>query len=149
MQDVRRIRTVLFLIVFSILLGVPIRLGFAQEINLNGIKLPPGFEISVYASRIHGARSMALGNKGTLFVGSRSEGKVYAITDRNKDNKADEVITIASGLNSPNGVAFTDGSLYVAEISRILRFDDVENSLHNPPKPVVVNDSFPKEKHHG
>jgi len=113
------------------------------------IKLPPGFGISVYAAKVPGARSMALGTKGTLFVGTRDEGKVYAVIDRNGDDKADEVITIASGLNSPNGVAFRDGSLYVAEISRVLRYDNIEERLKNPPRPVIVNASFPDKSHHG
>ncbi len=83
------------------------------------------------------------------FVGTRDEGKVYAILDRNRDNIADEVHIIASGLNSPNGVALRGGALYVAEISRILRFDDIEARLKNPPQPVVVNSTLPKEKDHG
>ena len=134
---------------FAILYFISFNAVYGQEINLNRIKLPPGFEISIYASRIQGARSMALGDKGTLFVGSRSDGNVYAVFDHNNDNKADEVVTIAQRLNSPNGVAFKGGALYVAEIDRILRYDDIEVRLKNPPKPVVVNDSFPKEKHHG
>jgi glucose/arabinose dehydrogenase len=113
------------------------------------IKLPPGFTLSVYTASVPGARSMALGAKGTLFVGSRDGGKVYAVIDRNGDNKAGEVITIASGLNSPNGVAFRDGSLYVAEISRVLRYDNIEERLKNPPRPVTINDSFPDKSHHG
>src|SRR6185369_770648 len=113
------------------------------------IRLPPGFSLSVYAANVPGARSMALGAKGTLFVGSRDGGKVYAVIDRDGDYKADEVITIASGLNSPNGVAFRDGSLYVAEISRVLRYDNIEERLKNPPRPVTVNDSFPDKSHHG
>jgi glucose/arabinose dehydrogenase len=113
------------------------------------IKLPSGFSIAVYAANVPGARSMTIGAKGTLFVGSRSEGKVYAIVDRNGGHKADEVITIASGLNSPNGVAFRNGALYVAEISRVIRFDDIEEHLYAPPKPVTVNNSFPDKSHHG
>lgn len=92
---------------------------------------------------------MALGAKGTLFVGSRGQGKVYALMDRNGDQVADEVITIAKGLQMPNGVAFRNGSLYVAEVSRVLRYDAIEERLKNPPKPVVVNDSFPDKAHHG
>jgi glucose/arabinose dehydrogenase len=134
---------------FAILYFISFNAVYGLEINLNRIKLPPGFEISIYASRIQGARSMALGDKGTLFVGSRSDGNVYAVFDHNNDNKADEVVTIAQRLNSPNGVAFKGGALYVAEIDRILRYDNIEARLKNPPKPVVVNDSFPKEKHHG
>jgi len=113
------------------------------------ISLPPGFSIAVFSASVPGARSMALGAKGTLFVGSRAEGKVYALVDRNGDFKADEVITIASGLNSPNGVAFRDGSLFVAEINRVLRYDNIEERLKNPPRPITVNASFPDKSHHG
>jgi glucose/arabinose dehydrogenase len=82
-------------------------------------------------------------------VGSRPEGVVHAVLDRDKDGVADEVIQIASGLNFPNGVAVRDGALYVAEINRILRYDAIEGSLRKPPKPVVVNDSYPTDEHHG
>lgn len=92
---------------------------------------------------------MAVGAKGTLFVGTRKEGKVYAVIDRNRDSVADEVITIASGLQTPNGVAFHNGSLYVAEISRVLRYDNIEESLKNPPTPVTVTSSLPDKTHHG
>jgi glucose/arabinose dehydrogenase len=117
--------------------------------NTMGITLPPGFNISIYADNVEGARSMTLSPSGVLFVGTRGEGKVYAVLDTDKDYKADEVITIASGLNMPNGVAFHNGSLYVAEISRVLRYDNIEANLYNPPKPVVVKDDFPSETHHG
>ena len=121
----------------------------AVQVRLSDIRLPPGFNISVYAGNVPGARSMALGTSGTLFVGSRSEGKVYAILDINGDGKADEVIIIASGLRSPNGVAFRDGALYVAEINRVIRFDSIETRLRNPTKSVVVSTSFPDKSHHG
>ncbi len=117
--------------------------------NSFGITLPPGFQISVFADNVDGARSMALSPNGTLFVGTRDVGKVYAIPDTNKDYKADEVITIASGLNMPNGVAFRNGSLYVAEVYRVLRYDNIEANLKNPPPPIVVNNNFPSDTHHG
>jgi glucose/arabinose dehydrogenase len=116
---------------------------------LSDLVLPPGFSIAIYAGNVPGARSLALDAKGTLFVGTRGEGKVYAIVDRNGDHLADEVITIASGLQQPNGVAFRNGSLYVAEISRVLRYDNIEERLTNPPRPVVVNASIPEKTHHG
>ncbi len=116
---------------------------------LDQIKLPPGFSISIYADAVPNARSLALGKNGTVFVGSRDGSEVYALVDKNADQKADEVITVASGLTAPNGVAFRDGALYVAEISRILRYDDIETNLNNPPKPVVVTDKLPREGHHG
>ena len=120
--------------------------AFAQDLPLQKIKLPPGFEISVYA-QVPNARAMALGDKGTVFVGSRREGSVYALIPQ-AGGKA-EVLTLAEGLSAPTGVAFRAGSLYVAEISRILRYDNIEASLRNPPKPVLVTDRFPREEHHG
>ena len=116
--------------------------------SIERLKLPPGFKVEVYASNVENARSMALGDKGTVFVGTRSEGSVYALVDANGDGKA-EVVTIAEGLNSPNGVAFRDGALYVAEINRILRFDNIEANLKKPPKPVVIFDKLPRDGHHG
>jgi glucose/arabinose dehydrogenase len=121
----------------------------AQTLPLERIKLPPGFDISIFATGVKDARSLTLSPNGTVFVGSRSAGNVYAMVDRTGDGKADEVITLARGLNSPNGVAFRDGALYVAEISRVLRFDDIERRLTSSSQPVVVNDKFPKDGHHG
>ena len=120
-----------------------------QGVHLNEIQLPPGFQIDIYADKVENARSMAVGDKGTLFVGTRRAGNVYAIVDRNRDNKADEIFTLAKGLNMPNGVAFRDGALYVAEVNRVLRFDEIEDRLRNPPIPVIVRDGFPTDRHHG
>lgn len=91
---------------------------------------------------------MARGDKGTVFVGTRKS-SVYALVDENKDGKVDKQYTIADDLNTPNGIAFRNGSLYVAEINRILRYDHIEDNLSNPPKPVVVYDKYPTDKHHG
>ncbi len=115
----------------------------------DSIKLPPGFHIAVYADIVPGARSMTRSPNGTLFVGTRDVGNVYAILDTNNDQKADKIITILSNLHSPNGVAFRNGSLYVAEINRILRYDNIEANLEHPPTPVVVNDHFPSDEAHG
>jgi glucose/arabinose dehydrogenase len=117
--------------------------------SLEAITLPPGFRIDVYATGVPNARQLALGSDGTVFVGSRSAGSVYALVDRDRDHKAEQVVTIARALNSPNGVAFRDGSLYVAEISRILRFDRIESRLDAPGEPAVVIDTLPADAHHG
>jgi glucose/arabinose dehydrogenase len=117
----------------------------AQGVALDRIKLPPGFEISVYAN-VPAARSLALGQKGTVFVGTR-QSAVHAIVPR--DGSKPEVVTIADGLNAPNGVAFRAGALYVAEVSRILRYDDIEANLRHPPEPAIVSDRYPKDGHHG
>ena len=122
---------------------------------LDRIQLPPGFHISIYASGLQAPRQLAMSRDGTLFVGTFGNfgepavGKVYAVRDTNGDGKADQVITVASGLNYPNGVALHDGDLYVAEINRILRYPDILAHLDHPPKPVVVRDDYPKEYHHG
>lgn len=121
----------------------------ASKLSLETITLPPGFSISIYADNVPGARSLTLSPNGTLFVGTRQEGKVYAVLDHKRTNVADVVLTLAHGLNVPNGVAFHDGALYVAEVNRILRYDNIEARLTNPPPPVVVNDSYPRDTHHG
>lgn len=119
-----------------------------KKYNLDKIILPPGFSISVYAE-VPNARSMCLGDKGTVFVSNRSGDKVYAVVDANKDGIAEKRYVIDAGLNTPNGVAFRKGSLYVAEISRILRYDNIEDKLSAPPEPVVVYDKLPTDEHHG
>jgi glucose/arabinose dehydrogenase len=120
----------------------------AADLPLDKITLPPGFRIAVYADNVVNARSLTLGEKGTVFVGSR-RGEVHALIPAGGGQRAAEVVTIARGLNMPNGVAVRDGALYVAEVSRVLRFDNIESNLKSPPKPVVVNDSFPTDTHHG
>jgi glucose/arabinose dehydrogenase len=123
--------------------------GHPQGIHLEKIKLPPGFSIALYANHVPNARSMVLSPSGTLFVGTRNGDSVYALPDTNRDHRADEVIRVLKGLNTPNGVAFRNGALYVAEVSRVLRYDNIEAQLLNPPPPVVVNNSFPSDTHHG
>jgi len=119
----------------------------AQQSSLDRVRLPPGFVISLFADNLPDARSMALGASDVLFVGTRRAGKVYAV--KFSEGRATQVITLASGLNMPNGVAFKGGALYVAEVNRILRFDDVEARLGKPQTPTVVTERFPTETHHG
>jgi len=124
------------------------------------VRLPKGFSIGVYAADVPNARSMALGDDGTLYVGTRSGGHVYAVTDRDRDGGADAVLTIASGLNMPNGVAVRDSALFVAEVDRVLRFDGVAaqvrtleatpaGSPRREARFTVVTDRFPSGAHHG
>lgn len=117
--------------------------------DLQRIKLPDGFRIDYYAKDVDNARSMVLSESGVLFVGTRAEDKVYAIVDKDKDGKADETIVIATGLQSPNGVALKDGDLYVAEISRIIKFPQIEQNMRNKPQYEVVYDKYPSDAHHG
>lgn len=142
--------------------GLPLRADVAMnpmkdvdvDAYLEKVKLPPGFEISIYARDVTGARSMVLAPNGTLFVGTfakRGEapyGKVYAVIDTDGDHRADKVITIARDLNHPNGVAVKDGNLYVAEIDRILRYDGVAANPEKATEPKVIA-TFPSDFHHG
>jgi glucose/arabinose dehydrogenase len=134
---------------FGVLLLALVAPAARAELPLERIRLPPGFAITVFSDRVPGARSLAIGARGTVFVGTRSQGTVYALVDADLDGRAERVLAIARGLDQPNGVAFRDGDLYVAEVSRVIRFDGIEDRLERPPAPVVVNDSFPRDTYHG
>lgn len=110
---------------------------------LDQIKLPAGFHIEVFSDKVPGARAMALSPSGTLYVGTRREGKVYAL------RPGEPVRVVAKGINMPVGVAFHNSALYISAVSRIVRLDNIETRLDNPPTPVVVTDKFPTETHHG
>ncbi len=116
---------------------------------LDRLTLAKGFHIAVYSDQVPNAREMALGANGTVFVGSNSAGKVYALTDTRGGGVADKVRVIASGLKLPIGVAFKDGDLYVSAVSRILVLRGIESHLDDAPTPKVVNDKLPSETHHG
>jgi len=125
--------------------------SLAAALPLERIRLPPGFSIALWA-RVDNARQMALGatgpQGGVLYVGSRAAGKVHAV--RFDDAyRAGEVLRLAEGLEMPSGLAWRKGALYVAAVSRILRYDGIDTRLANPPTPVVVTDSLPGDRHHG
>jgi glucose/arabinose dehydrogenase len=127
----------------------PLSAAGGLEEKLALIELPPGFEISLYAEGVENARQLALGDQGTVFAGSRKAGKVHAVVDQDGDNVADRVYLVDEGLQMPSGIAFRDGSLYVAAVDRILRYDDIETALGNPPEPVLVTGALPDKSHHG
>jgi glucose/arabinose dehydrogenase len=118
----------------------------ADRLPIGKLKVPQGFKIEVFASGVANARSVRVGDKGTVFVGSRLIDKVHAIRER--DGKR-EVKVIASGLHRPNGLAFHNGALYVAELSKVWRYDNIEDHLDSPPKPTLISDDFPKDEPHG
>ena len=126
----------------ALILLVALSGGAAAAPQLDKIKLPPGFRISIYADGMERSRSMTLGERGTLFVGSTGS-SVYAIPAG-----GGKPIVIARGLDAPHGVAMREGALYVAEVGRLQRFDQIESQLDSPPKPVVVSE-LPRERHHG
>jgi glucose/arabinose dehydrogenase len=118
----------------------------ADKIPLDQLKVPKGFNLELYASGMPNARELALGSKGTVFVGSRLQDKVYAIADRNGKREAKVLV---SGLYRPNGVAFKDGTLYIAELSQISKIENVEDKLDSSPKPIVIYNDLPKDEAHG
>ena len=120
-----------------------------SDLPIERLKLPKGFKVEVYADNVEGARSMAMGTNGTLFVGTRNDKTVYVIQDLDEDYKADHIKVLDSTLEVPNGIAFRNGSLYVAEVGRLLRYDNIESNLDAIPEPVVVYDDYPTEFHHG
>lgn len=116
---------------------------------LHNLNLPEGFKIEVFAEGIDGARSMAMGEEGTLFVGTRNENTVYAVQDLDGDFWAEKVMVLDTTLEVPNGIAYKDGALYVAEVNRLLKYPNIEESVSNPPQPEVIYDDYPTEFHHG
>src|SRR4029077_909763 len=118
----------------------------ADKLPLDKLKVKAGFKIEVYAAGVPNARTLRLGDKGTVFVSSRVQDKVHAIVT--KDGKR-EVKVIASGLHRPNGIALHKGTLYIAELSQISKIEKIEDNLDNPPKPTVILDGLPKDEPHG
>ena len=118
----------------------------ADKLPTAKLKLPAGFNIEVYASGIANTRSLRVGDKGTVFVGTRFGNKVTAIVK--KDGKT-EIKTVAEGLYRPNGLAIHKGTLYIAELSQISKIENIENVLDKPPKPTVIYTDLPKDEAHG
>jgi glucose/arabinose dehydrogenase len=119
----------------------------ADKIPVDQLKVPPGFKLELYASGMTNARSLARGDKGTIFVSTRLLDRIYAITE--KDGKR-EVRPLFSGmLFRPNGLAFKDGTLYIAELNKISKVEHIEDNLDNPPKPVVIYSDLPSDEPHG
>lgn len=142
------VSTILLIVILASCESKKQEVSVSTDSLLMAIKLPPGFTISVFAE-VENARSLAQSPSGIIYVGNRTEDKVYAIQDTDGDFVADKKWVLDTGLNMPNGVAFLDGDLYVAEVSRILKYEGIESKLDNPGEPVVVYDKFPTETHHG
>ncbi len=126
--------------------------GFSSPsgtIHLEKIVLPEGFRISLYASNIPDARSMALSPDGILVVGTRKNGTVWSLSDTNGDGRSDLSTIIAKGLTNPNGVAFLGNDLYVAERSRILRYKKFKSGKNRTGSPEIVRSDFPDDREHG
>lgn len=118
----------------------------ADKIQLDKLKVPKGFKVEVFASGMVNARSLARGDKGTIFVSTRLLDRIYAITEKNGKR---EVIPLYKGLFRPNGLAFKNGTLYIAELNKISKVPDIEDHLTDPPKPILIYDDLPSDEAHG
>ena len=132
-----------------VLLGTLLTKSIQAEVRLELIELPPGFKIEIYAEGVINARQMVRGDRGTIFVGSKRAGKVWAISDVDGDQRADQVRVIDSDLRLPIGVEFRDRALFVGANDRILRYGNIASNLDLPPEPVVVMDVLPDKERHG
>ena len=118
----------------------------ADKIQLDKLTVPKGFKLEVFASGMVNARSLARGDKGTIFVSTRLLDRIYAITEKGGKR---EVKPLFKGLFRPNGLAFKNGTLYIAELNKIVKVPDIENHLDNPPQPTVIYDDLPSDEAHG
>ena len=117
-----------------------------EKLQIGQLKMPKGFKLDVYISGIANARSLRIGDKGTVFVSNRQLDKVYAVVERNGKREAK---VIASGMDRPNGLAFHNGTLYIGEGTKISKLERIEDNLDNPGKPVVVYSDLPNHQSHG
>ncbi len=133
------------------LVGLLVSAFAAAAPQLDKLRVPPGFQVELLTDAVPNARQMALGRqaggKGIVYVGSAQAGKVYAL-EYGASGRA-SVHTVATDLQLPTGVAYRDGSLFVGALTRVLRFDGIDDKLAAPPSPVVVSDRFPSDTHHG
>lgn len=121
----------------------------APPAKLDALTLPEGFSIAMYSDEVPSARSLARGPKGVVFVSTRKDSRVYALSDPDGDHANVSVHTVAKGLDTPNGIAYRDGDLYIAEIGRILVLRGIDGRLANPPEPEVLTEALPTDPHHG
>lgn len=143
-------RNVLCLLAALLMATVALAEDAKPALPLDQLKVPKGFDVALYATGMKSPRSLALGDHGTVFVGTRNnpEGVVYALVDADGDQVAEKTLVVAKGLDMPNGVAFHKGTLYIAEQGRIVKLENIEAQLENPPAPTVVIDNFPLDGFH-
>jgi glucose/arabinose dehydrogenase len=116
-----------------------------SEIAVGKLKLPAGFKIELWAHGMPGARAMARGDQGKIYIGTRALGRVYEVTDRGNERTSRVVV---DKLNQPAGVAFRNGSLYVMAIDKMLRFDGIEGNPAAAPVDMTAAFKLPPLQHH-
>ncbi|GAA0795000.1 PQQ-dependent sugar dehydrogenase [Marinobacterium sediminicola] len=131
-----------------LLLILPPLTGFSEALPLERLQLPPGYRIEVVAE-VPDARQMTLSPSGTLYVGTRRDGRVFALQDLDGDQRYERRYTLLSRRRLPNGVAWSEGDLYIAELTGLIRLNDIDSRLADPPAPEMVLDNLPDITHHG
>lgn len=133
----------------TVIRGVLVGYGpSSQPVNVTALNIPQGFAINIYADSVPGARSLAYSDNDIVYVSSKEAGNVYALVPNRAQSRAEETYVIASGLHKPNGLAWKDNDLYVVEPFRVLRYNNLDEQLENPPEPEVLFTDFPQEKGH-
>ena len=133
---------------FNLILVITITMPcFGQSLDLNKLRLPDGFSISIYAE-VENPRQLALGDENTVYVGSL-RGKVWSLKSSADGTGASEVSLVAEGLNTPTGVAYYDGDLYIGEINRISKISNIGSKPNVPQETETVSNSLPSRRHHG
>lgn len=121
----------------------------AGDVQLQTLRAPAGFRIELVTDQVPNARAMTLGGGGGIvYVGSAGAGKVYAV-EIGASGAASVVRTIASGVELPTGVAWRGGSLYVAGLRRVVRYDGIDGRLADTPLPLPIAEGLPPDRHHG
>ncbi|WP_298773232.1 PQQ-dependent sugar dehydrogenase [uncultured Shewanella sp.] len=117
----------------------------SHAVDLSKVKVADGFSISLYASNLGDAKQLAIGDKGTLFIGTGKSGLIHALVDTNGSGRVNKRYVVAHGLNMPEAIAFYQGDLFVASEKKILRYRDIENNLRRRVRPEEVYKKLPAE----
>jgi len=137
------------LVLGALLIGLSSTATAQSLSELAKIKLPPGFHISIFA-RVPNARSMvSVPEHDAVFIGNRRGGSVYVAVDKNRDGRAEDVAQITSGLVMPNGVAWKNGFLYIAEQHRIFRVQVPDLKSFGRHQAEVIFEDLPNKSWHG
>ena len=110
---------------------------YATPYELKSLKLPPGFAIRLYA-KTESPRMMAFSPGGTLLATSEAGGTVTALPDPQHAGRASARVMVLKDLNGPHGIAFHNGRLYIAEVTRLVRYDWDEVRLRATSAAVIA-----------
>jgi len=87
------------------------------------LRVPPGFHVGVFAQDVSGVRYLTLGPGGVVYASRPGTGVIVKLPDANRDGVADSVVTVATGLNRPFGIAFRGDTMFVAENTEVVHFN--------------------------